>query len=112
MKIFNNILLTVLVILSLATGVTKLIQMPEEMEIFKNTGYSDTFILIFGAFQVMGGILLVTPKTRKIAALGMALTFGMATAVLFQNAMTQFGMFSFLFIALALYQIKPITSKK
>ena len=46
----NRVLLTVL---SIMTGVVKLAQMPEEMEIFRQAGFSDPLILGFGVVQLV-----------------------------------------------------------
>lgn len=102
----NNILLGLLILLSLATGITKLIQLPEEMELFRHAGFSDTLIIILGGVQVLGGILLVPKQYRHIGALIMILTFVVASIVVFMKGMMGFGVFSLLFIALAAYQYK------
>ena len=104
MKILNTVLLVLLIVLSLATGITKLIQMPEEMELFRNAGFSDILILIFGAVQVLGGILLIPTRYRQYGAIIMTVTFVIATIVVFIKGMMGFGLFSILFIALAGYQ--------
>lgn len=103
-KILPFVLLGILVLLSLATGITKLIQMPEEMELFRHAGFSDAMTMIFGAIQVLGGILLIPTKTRKIGALIMMMTFIIASIVVFIKGMMAFGLVSLLFIALAGYQ--------
>lgn len=103
MKIVNYILLSTLILLSLATGMTKIIQMPEEMALFSNAGFSDSLTILFGVIQVVGGFGLVLNRTRKTGAMIMGLTFTIATIVVFVNQMILFGWFSVLFIALALY---------
>lgn len=104
MKIVNLILLILLILLSVSTGVTKLIQMPEEMELFRHAGFSDTLTIFFGVIQVIGGLLLIPGQTRRYGALVMAITFVIATIVVFLKGMVAFGLFSILFIALAGYQ--------
>ena len=104
MKIVNLILMGLLILLSLATGITKLIQMPEEMELFRNAGFSDTLTILFGVVQVIGGIMLIPARTRSYGALLMAITFVIASVVVFMNGMTTFGLVSILFIVLAGYQ--------
>lgn len=103
-KYLPTILLVILILLSIATGVTKLIQMPEEMELFRNAGFSDMMTMLFGLIQVAGGILLIPTKTRKYGAIIMLLSFVIATIVVFIKGMIGFGIFSILFIALAAYQ--------
>ena len=106
MKILNMVLLVILILLSVATGVTKLIQMPEEIELFRGAGFTDLMTIIFGVIQTLGGLLLIPAKTRRIGAMIMVVTFVIATVVVFMNGMTTFGLVSILFIALAAYQLR------
>ncbi|MEM7369141.1 MAG: DoxX family protein [Bacteroidota bacterium] len=99
-----TVFLIILILLSIATAVTKLIQMPEEMELFRHAGFSDSMTILFGIIQLVGGILLVPGKTRKYGAIVMLSTFVIATIVVFMKGMIGFGLFSMLFIALAGYQ--------
>ena len=94
----NRVLLT---LLSVMTGAVKLASMDEEMKLFRAVGFPDPAIWGFGAVQLLAGILLVPPKTTHRAAWIMALTFCAATAVLFIKGMVAFGVFSLLFIAMA-----------
>jgi len=86
--------------------------MPEEMELFRNAGFTDTLTIIFGLIQLVGGILLIPGKTRRYGAIIMLITFIIATVVVFLKGMIGFGLFSILFIALAAYQLKmnPLAS--
>ena len=94
----NRILLT---LLSISTGAVKLVQMEEEMHIFREAGVGDGLTLAFGAIQLMLGLLLLPNQTTRPAAYGMAVTFVLATGVLFVNGLVAFGVFSLLFIASA-----------
>lgn len=109
MKIVNTILLVILILLSISTGLVKIFEMEDEMVLFRGAGISDTLTLLFGIIQTIGGILLIPTKTRRIGALIMAITFTLATIVVFINGMLVFGFSSILFIALAVYQY--ITTK-
>ncbi len=104
MKTLNGILLVLLILLSLATGITKLIQMPEEMELFRGAGFPDALTIVFGVIQVVGGLLLTLTNYRSYGALIMMITFVVASIVVFVNGMLGFGLFSLLFIALAAHQ--------
>ncbi|MDX1941481.1 MAG: DoxX family protein [Saprospiraceae bacterium] len=101
MKWIAKINLVLLILLSFSTAIVKLMQMPAEMTLFRNAGFSDTLTMAFGVAQLLGAILLVPFKTRKSGALIMMLTFAIATAVVFINQMIPFGVFSILFIAMA-----------
>ena len=110
-NIINQVLLIILILLSLATGITKIIQMPAEMELFQYAGFTKWMIIVFGAIQVLGGLLLIPTKYRKYGAMIMLLTFAIATAVVFYKGMMGFGFASILFIALAGYQWKLSVTK-
>ena len=92
-----------LVLLSFATGITKLIKMPEEMALFAAAGFTDTATFIFGGLQVLSAILLLITTTRRIAAGLLSLSYLVATIVVFINGLIIFGAFSISFIALAAY---------
>lgn len=97
-RLVNRVLLT---LLSIATGAVKLAYMPEEMALFRGAGWPDTATVGFGVLQLALGLLLIPNATTRAAAVGMAVTFVVATGVLFVNGMMAFGMFSLLFIASA-----------
>lgn len=101
MKIFKTINLNLLAILSVVSGITKILQMPQELEFFGAAGFSNTQVVIFGAAQLLGGVLLYIPKTRIVGAAVMAVTFVMSTALIFMAGNIGFGLFSVLPIAMA-----------
>ncbi len=105
-NIINQVLLIILILLSIATGITKIIQMPAEMELFQHAGFTTWMIIAFGIVQVLGGILHVFKNYRKHGAILMLITFIIATIVVFIKGMIGFGIASLLFIALAGYQWK------
>lgn len=104
MKIVKVILLVILILLSISTGLVKIFGMEDEMKLFRGAGFSDALTLVFGIIQTLGGLMLILPNTRRAGAITMAVTFAIATVVVFINGMVVFGLFSLLFIALAVYQ--------
>lgn len=96
----NRVLLTAL---SIMTGLVKLAQMEEEMALFRTIGFSDAVTMAFGALQLVGGVLLLPPRTTRTGAWLMAPTFMFATGVLLANGMIPFGIVSVLFIAMAVF---------
>ena len=109
MKIARLIALGLLILLSIATGVTKLIQLPAEMALFRGAGWADWLIIGFGVVQVAGGLLLIVAKTRKIGAGVMIASFAIASVVVFLDGRLIFGLVSLLFIALASVPMLPAT---
>lgn len=94
----NRVALT---LLSISTAGVKLAGMEEEMVIFRTVGFSDAMAMAFGVVQLVGGLLLLPPKTTRIGAWVMVPTFLFATGVLFANGMVPFGVVSLLFPAMA-----------
>lgn len=101
MKVILKVVLVLLIMLSISTGLVKLARMDEEMILFRNAGWSDVLIVLFGVVQLIGGLLLLPAKTRKNGALLMTFTYLIATIVVFMNEMWTFGVVSILFIAMA-----------
>lgn len=101
MKALTWIAFGILILLSLSTGITKLIQLPAEMQLFRGAGFSDFWILVFGWLQVAGGLLLIWPMSRKTGAVIMMATFAVASGVVWMSGMTGFFVVSLAFILLA-----------
>jgi len=75
MKIAFTVVLTILTLLAISSGITKLLLMQQDVEFFARYGFSDAMIIAFGAIQLIGGILMPLRKTRFIGAVVVASTF-------------------------------------
>ena len=82
MKILYNILLVILVFLATSSGITKILLMQQDVEFFGEFGFSNAILVTYGAFQLVGGILLIISKTRFAGALIVAITFIISAIVL------------------------------
>ncbi|MEQ1900778.1 MAG: hypothetical protein ABL866_08600 [Devosia sp.] len=107
MKVARLALFVILVLLSISTGVTKLVQLPAEMQLFQNAGWGVPVILAFGVLQLAGGLMLIWPPSRRYGAVVMIATFAVASAVVFINGLMAFFAFSLLFIVLAILPLLP-----
>lgn len=94
-----NWILTTL--LSISTGVFKLLQQEADIQLFEKIGFSPTATTILGLIQLIGGLLLIPQKTRKWGAYIMLPTFVLASVAVFANGMIGFGIISVLFIVMA-----------
>lgn len=92
-----------LVLLSVSTGAVKIAGMEQEMLIFRTAGFPDGLIALFGVLQLAFGLLVLAPAITRTAGLLLAATFMVATAALFVNGLYAFGVFSVLFIAMAMF---------
>jgi hypothetical protein len=105
MKILIKLNLVVLVLLSLSSGVTKILLMPQEVEFFGGGGFSSTWIVVYGAAQLVGGILLILAKTRLWGGAVMVFTFGVSTILIFLSGKIGFGLFSLLPVVMSIVAI-------
>jgi hypothetical protein len=106
MKIFYYVLLTIVALLSIAAGIAKVMQTPKEVEFLQSFGLSAVFITIFGAVQIVGGLLLCYKKGRLQGAIIVGLGLLMSSALLFISGNVEFGMVSLLPIVLTAVIIK------
>jgi hypothetical protein len=98
-----NWMLTIL--LSISTGVFKLLQQEADIALFQVIGFNELMITALGFVQLVGGILLIPAKTRKWGAYVMIPTFIIASIAVFANSLMVFGMVSLLFIAMAYFVV-------
>lgn len=115
MKIVNIVIIAIVALLSIAAGLAKVMQTPQEMEFLQGFGMSSAMIVAFGLVQVLGGVLLVPRKTRLPGAVLATLALVVSTVLIFIAGNLVFGLVSMLPIALAcviIYQSVGITADK
>ena len=56
--------------------------MKQDVEFFGKYGFSDPILMLYGAIQLIGGILLPFKKTKLIGAAVAAITFAVSLIVL------------------------------
>lgn len=100
MKILFNILLAILVFLAVSSGLTKIMLMQQDVEFFGQYGFTNPILIAFGIAQVLGGILLMLPKTRVIGASLIAITFLISAVVLFMDGNNLVAIITMIFVAL------------
>jgi len=114
-KIVTTLLVTLIALLSIAAGAAKVMQTPQEMEFLQGLGLSPSLTVVFGLIQIVGGILLVPPKTRMLGAVIATAALAVSTILIFVGGNLAFGLFSLLPIAMAgviIYQSAGITHNK
>lgn len=105
MKIVNKINLILLTLLGLTSGVAKLMQLPDEVKFFLAAGFSLNLLLLLGASQLVGGVLLLFRNLRIPGALALAITFLVSTIAIFASGNVAFGVFSVVPIVMAFFVI-------
>lgn len=96
MKYLFFAVLIILVILSLAAGGAKVFNMPQEIQFFKDAGIHSTWLLPLGSLQIIGGLLAIYYRTRRVGSAAIALGFLLSTIVIFMTGNSAFGVFSLL----------------
>jgi hypothetical protein len=101
MKAIQKINLVLLILISLGAGVAKVMQLPDEVKYFMDSGLGLNALLVLGGAQLLGAILLVFQNTRRYGAGIMIATFLVSTTIIFMNAQITFGIFSLLPVLMA-----------
>lgn len=101
MRIALKINWIITILLSISTGLFKILQQEADIELFEAIGFGTTATTLLGIVQFVGGVLLIPAKTRKTGAMIMIPTFAIASIAVFANAMYAFGVVSLIFIVMA-----------
>lgn len=83
MKYLFYAILVVLVFLAVSSGIAKIILMQQDVDFFGQYGFTNPILIGFGIVQLVGGVMLVPPRTRVIGASIVAVTFLISAIVLF-----------------------------
>lgn len=75
MRVVWTVILAVLTLLAVSSGVAKVILIQQEVVFFSKFGFSNPILIVYGALQLIGGVLLPFEKTRFIGSAIIAATF-------------------------------------
>ncbi len=107
MRIVHLLIVAIIALLSIAAGLAKIMQNPQEMEFLQGLGLSVTVITVFGVIQIVGGVLLALRKTRIFGAALVMSAFLVSTVLIFVSGNFKFGFISLvpvLLTAVIIYQ--------
>ena len=82
MKKIQIVVLCILVFLAVSSGITKIMLMPQDVEFFGEYGFTNAILIVFGAIQTIGGLMMVFRKTRVVGAALVAVTFAISAVLL------------------------------
>ena len=85
MKVAFAILVALLTFLAVSSGVMKVLLVQQDVEFFGRYGFSNAMLTVFGATQLIGGVLLPLKKTRFVGAAIVAITFLISLAILLMD---------------------------
>ena len=100
MKIFHIVSLVILVLLAILSGITKIMLTQQDVEFFAQFGFINPMLIGLGVTQLIGGILLILPKTRIAGALVVAITFLISFIALVMAGNVAVAVITLVFIAL------------
>lgn len=101
MKILMTIVAVVIGLLSIAAGAAKIALLPEEVEFLIQFGFTNNLTFTFGATQVVGGVLLMSRRTRFYGSLVAGIAFAVSAALLLIAGNAAFAGVSMLPVILA-----------
>lgn len=95
------VIVGIIALMSIAAGLAKVMQAPQEMEFLQGAGLSTAMIVAFGLVQVLGGVLLIPGRTRLPGMVLAALAFLVSAILIFTSGDLAFGLVSLLPVALS-----------
>ena len=96
------IILIVLVVMSLAAGGAKLLQMQQEVQFFNEAGLGTVPLILLGLIQMVGGGAAILSKSRIPGICLIALGFLLSSIVILMTGNTGFAFGSLVPVALAI----------
>jgi len=115
LKYVKILIVAAIALLSIAAGLAKVMQSPQEIEFLQGLGLSVSLIMVFGAVQIAGGVLIAPKKTRMTGAVLVTLGFALSAVLIFIGGNVVFGLISLIPAVLAVmivYQTIGISQNK
>ncbi len=103
MKHLITTLAVLIGLLSIAAGGAKVALVPEEAAFLAQFGFSEPATRLFGAFQILSGVLALVPATRMLGSLLAAAGFAVSAVLVLGSGNVAFGAVSLIPVALALF---------
>ena len=100
-------MLVAVLLLALASGIAKIMLIPEELAFFQKVGLTETVIILVGILQIISAALILINRFSKIGATLLGITFIFSTILIFLSGDVTFGLFSILPIVLIFFIVLP-----
>lgn len=91
-----TVVIYALALLSIAAGIPKILQMPQELGFLESIGFSRIAVSMLGLVQLTGGILLFGRRLRLLGAVLAAAALLVSSIAIFVSGDTRFGLISLL----------------
>ena len=100
-QIVTRVMAFAIGLLSIAAGIPKILQMPQELEFLNSVGLSGIAVSILGVAQLAGGIMLFWSRSRLIGAVLAGLALLVSSVAIFSSGNSGFGLISLLPFAIS-----------
>ncbi len=104
-KIVVIVLIYILAALSVAAGVPKILQMPQELDFLNSIGFSPLAVSALGIIQSTGGVLLLWKKSRLPGAVLASAALLVSSIAIFLGGNTKFALISLIPFAVSILVI-------
>jgi len=101
MKWIKKIVLVLIALMSGAAGLAKVMKVPQEVAFFEAVNMSLAFLIPLGIAQILGALLAINPKTRRLGLGLVALCFVLSAIMIFMSGDLGFGVISLLPVIVA-----------
>lgn len=111
---FTLFLIIMLALLSIAAGVAKAFQLPEEVTFLAEQGLGISTIVVFGVVQILGGVLAIITRTRRIGLGLITAGFLVSALIVFVSGNFLFGLVSMLpvLVTIGVFYMMLIVDRK
>ena len=103
MIILQRVAFVIVALLSLAAGAAKVMKAPQEVLFFEVVGLGPIYMTILGALQLIAGVLVFVPRTRKLGATLAAVAFLISVLMILKSGQTGFAIISLLPVAISVF---------
>lgn len=106
------VVLVLLILLSLSSGVAKVLRLPQEVGFFEGAGMTAPGLVAFGLVQVAAGLLMTLRRWRIMGAALAAVTFAVSAGLIFRDGQTAFGVVSLVPVLAAGFVVRHTWAEK
>ena len=82
MKLPAKLVLYVIILMSIAAGLAKVFQMPQEIGLFEEAGLSPTLMVLLGILQAAGGGMALVERARQLGLLMVSAGFAASVIII------------------------------
>tara|TARA_R110000737_G_scaffold109203_4_gene142140 strand:- start:63 stop:434 length:372 start_codon:yes stop_codon:yes gene_type:complete len=114
MKIVHHLLIVIVTLLSVAAGIAKVMQSPQEVQFLQRFAFNDFAITCYGVMQILAAVVLIIgaliydDRAKLTGAIAISIGFLLSSVLIFVSGNWAFGLMSLLPIILTGMIIKQV----